>query len=311
MNPTLKLSEALSKDELRRFRKKSDLKALATLAWTWGLIIAAFAIAIVWPNPATILLGVIILAGRQLGLGIINHDCAHYAFFKSRALDEFVGHWLAGAPMNISLKAYRAYHLRHHKYAGTPDDPDIGFVSNYPVSPASLKRKFMRDLTGRTGLRDTLRKLRAFRLSRHYPWLVFHILLLGTLSALGAPWAYLMWWAAEIFVYPAIVRLRQIGEHGTAIDRSQLDPRMNTGTTIAPWWQKVLIAPNNVNYHLEHHFLASIPPYNLRQVHALLAARGFYDAHDCISHGYGDVLRRAVRRAPDGSLKVQKRDARA
>lgn len=296
MTGLMKLSDALTKEELRSLREKSNLKALATLVWNWGLIVAAFAIAIIWTNPFTILLGILILGGRQLGLGIINHDCAHHAFFKNRHVDEFVGHWLVGAPMNISLKAYRAYHLKHHKYAGTPDDPDIVFVKNYPVPPASLKRKFMRDLTGRTGFRDTMRKIRNFKLSRNYPWLGFHVLLLATLSAVGAPWAYLMWWAAELFIYPAIVRLRQIGEHGTAIDRSQLDARLNTGTTVAPFWQRVFVAPNNVNYHLEHHLLASIPPYNLSRLHRILCERGFYDETDCISRGYVDVLRRAVRR---------------
>ncbi|MCA8899012.1 MAG: fatty acid desaturase family protein [Hyphomonas sp.] len=291
----LKLSDALTKDELRDLRRKSDVRALASFVFTWGLIAGAFAMATIWPNPLTILAGIGILGGRQLALGVINHDCAHHAFFKSPKVDEFVGHYLVGAPMNISLPAYRAYHLKHHKYAGTPNDPDIVFVKDYPISKESMRRKFMRDFTGRTGVRDTLRKIRNFKLQRNWPWLTFHILLLGTLTAAGAPWAYLMWWAAELFVYPAIVRLRQIGEHGTAKDRTQLDPRLNTGTTVAPLWQRVLIAPNDVNYHLEHHMFASIPPYNLPKLHRLLASRGYYDGFECISKDYFDVIRRALR----------------
>lgn len=302
MSNALKLSDALTKDELKSLREKSDLKALASFLWTWGLIAGAFAMAIVWTNPLTILLGIIILGGRQLALGVMNHDCAHHAFFKSPKVDEFVGHYLCGAPMNTSLHAYRAYHLKHHKYAGTPDDPDIGFVKNYPVSKESLRRKFVRDLTGRTGFRDTMRKIRNFRLSNNWPWLTFHVLLLATLTLAGAPWAYLMWWAAELTLYPAIVRLRQIGEHGTAKDRSNLEPRLNTGTTVAPFWQRVFIAPNDVNYHLEHHMFASIPPYNLGRLHRILASRGYYDGYDCISHGYVDVIRRAVR--PDAPQMV-------
>lgn len=295
MSNSLKLSDVLSKAELRSLQKKSNMWALLMLSWNWFLIAVAFGVAILWTNPLTIVLGILILGGRQLGLGIINHDCAHYGFFKNKAVDDIVGHWLAGAPMNISLKAYRAYHLKHHKYAGTPDDPDTGFVKSYPVTRESLKRKFIRDFTGRTGLRDLGFKLKSFKLSRNYPWLTFHVGLLAILTAVGAPWAYLMWWAAELFVYPAIVRLRQIGEHGVALDRESLDPRLNTGTTIAPWWQKLFVAPNNVNYHLEHHYFASIPPYNLRRAHTLLSSRGFYDGYNCVALGYGDVLRKAVR----------------
>ncbi len=302
MANTLKLSDVLSKDELSALREKSDLRALASLVWTWGLIAGAFAMAIVWTNPATILFGIIILGGRQLALGVMNHDCAHHAFFRNPKVDEFVGHWLCGAPINTSLHAYRAYHLKHHKFAGTPDDPDIGFVKDYPVSKDSLRRKFFRDLTGQTGYRDTLRKIRNFKLSKNWPWLAFHGLLLGTLTLAGAPWAYLMWWAAELTIYPAVVRLRQIGEHGTAANRANLEPRLNTGTTVAPFWQRVFIAPNDVNYHLEHHMFATIPPYNLGRLHRLLASRGYYDGYACISRGYGDVIRRAVR--PDEARMV-------
>lgn len=292
---SLKLSDVLTKDELRELSKKSDIKALSSLVWTWALIAGAFAIAIVWTNPLTILFGVVLLGGRQLALGVINHDCAHHAFFKSQKVDEFVGHYIVGAPMNISLHAYRAYHLKHHKYAGTPNDPDIGFVKNYPVSKSSIQRKFMRDLSGQTGFRDTMMKIRKFKLTRNWPWLTFHVLLLATLTVVGAPWAYLMWWAAELFIFPAIVRLRQIGEHGTAPDRTSLDPRLNTGTTVAPFWQRVFLAPNDVNYHLEHHYLAAVPPYNLPKLHRLLASRGFYEGIPCIATGYGDVLKKAVR----------------
>ena len=104
-----------------------------------------------------------------------------------------------------------------------------------------------------------------------------------------------MWWAAELTVYPLVVRLRQIGEHGVATDRSDLDPRMNTGTTLPSWWERLLIAPNHVYYHVEHHQYANIPPYNLHKLHTLLVERCYYDDYDCVANGFADVLRRAVQ----------------
>ena len=295
MTEAVRLSEAVSKEELRELSTPSDVKAIASLLFNWALIVAAFAVPIIWTNPLTIFAASVFLGGRQLGLGILNHDCAHHAFVKSKAGNDFIGHWLCGAPLNISVYAYRAYHLKHHKYAGTPQDPDKIFVKNYPVSRDSLKRKLVRDVTGRTGFRDTMVKLKGFKLKKHYPWLVFHVGLLAVLTAVGAPWAYLMWWAAEIFVYPVLTRVRQIGEHGVAIDRDSLDPRDNTSTTLASWWERLFIAPNQVNYHLEHHHFAAVPGYNLPRLHRLLSSRGYYRDHDCISHGYLDVLKRAVR----------------
>ncbi len=295
MATSLKLSDCISNDELRELRRPSNWRAIFSLIFNWAVIASALAIAIIWPNPITIVLGILILGGRQLGLGILNHDCAHGAFFTRRKMNDFVGHWLCGAPLNTSLYAYREYHLKHHKYAGTKDDPDLRFVEKYPVSRASLKRKLIRDITGRTGLRDTLGKIKRFRLADNYPWLMFHVLLLAVLTIVGAPWAYLMWWAAEILVYPFIMRLRQIGEHGVASNRSSSDPRENTSTTLVSWWEALLVAPNHVNYHLEHHQFAAVPGYHLSKLHKRLAERGYYDGFDCISNGYVDVLRRAVR----------------
>jgi fatty acid desaturase len=304
MTNSLKLSDALTKEELKQLRKTSNSAALANFVWTWGLIAAAFAVAIIWTNPLTIIAGIIILGSRQLALSVLMHDCAHYAYFENEALDKFAGSWLAGGPINAPLEAYRDYHLEHHKFAGTLDDPDYILVQHFPVPQESLRRKFVRDLTGQTGVRDTLRKIKSFSLAQNYRWLVFHLALLGTLTLVGAPWAYLMWWAAEIFVYPAIMRLRQISEHGVARDRTSSDPRDNTCTTLAPWWQRVLVAPHNVNYHLEHHFLAAIPSYNLKSVHEVLKSRGFYTDFPCLSAGYGDVLRRAVRREPESDAQA-------
>ena len=300
METSQKISDFLSKEELREFSTPRNWRAFASLSLNWGVIGLSFAMAIAAPNPLTILLAIVLLGGRQLGLGVLMHDCAHLGFFKSRGVNNFVGHWLCGAPILASVHEYREYHLRHHRFAGTDEDPDIGFVKNYPVARDSLRRKLIRDLTGQTGIRDLFGfTLKRFVLAKHYPWIVFHLLLLATLTAAGAPWAYLMWVAAYLCVYPALSRIRQIGEHGVAVDRTSLDPRDNTSTTIASWWERILIAPNNVHYHLEHHQFAAVPPYNLAKVHHLLQSRGYYEGRACVATGYVDVLRRAVRADDD------------
>jgi fatty acid desaturase len=292
------ITDFLSKEELAALMRPSNARGAWTVAVNWAIIAGAFALAIAWPHPLTIVLAVLLIAGRQLGLGIVVHDCAHHALFASRTLNERVGQWLAGYPMNNSLAAYRSYHLKHHRYAGTPEDPDIGFVHAYPVTRASLRRKFLRDFTGRTGARDLLRELRQFRLARQWPWLAFHAGLFAVLAMAGGWWAYALWWVAQLFVYPAIVRLRQIGEHGVAEERGDLDPRRNTSTTVARWWEKLFVAPNHVHFHLEHHLAAGVPPYRLGAMHRLLVKRGYYDGFTCISRGYADVIRRAVRPLP-------------
>jgi fatty acid desaturase len=295
----LALTDYLTRDELMALNRRSDGRAWWAFTVNWGLIAGAFALAVAWPDPVTIVLAVLLLGGRQLGLGILVHDCAHLALFVRRGTNERIGQWLAGWPMAISLPAYRTYHLAHHRHAGTPQDPDLGFVAAYPVPIAALRRKLLRDATGRTGFRDQRMMLARMVQQRNWamlgPWLAFHAALFAVLAAAGAWWAYALWWVALLFVYPVVMRLRQIGEHGVVADRGDPDPRSNTATTLVSWWERLLIAPNHVNWHLEHHAAGGVPPYRLAQMHALLCARGFYEGYDAVSHSYRDVVRRATR----------------
>lgn len=278
-------------------RRKSNLRAVTMLSVNWLMVVFAFGLFILWPNPLNFVVAVLILGGRQLGLGILVHECAHKAFFETDQANDFVGHWLCGAVVNTSVFAYREYHLKHHRHAGTDEDPDKIFVDKYPVEHASLKRKVIRDISGQTGYRDTLHKFSQFKWSQNYPWVVSHSLMIAVLSLANAPWAYALWWAAEIFVFPLLVRLRQIGEHGVATDRSARSPRLNTGTTLVSWWERILFAPNYVNYHVEHHQFASVPCYRLPTLHQKLKEGGYFDGYDCVALGYRDVLKRSVQAA--------------
>jgi fatty acid desaturase len=54
-----------------------------------------------------------------------------------------------------------------------------------------------------------------------------------------------------------------------------------------------VFAPFGVNYHLEHHFMASVPCYKLGELRQLLRRQRALDAVPEF-HGYGAVLRHAV-----------------
>ncbi len=294
----VKLSDVLATEEIRPFTRRSDTRAAWMMAVNTAIIAGAFALPVLWLNPLTILAALLLLGGRQLGLAVIYHDASHGVFFRTRWLNDFVGHWVAGALLNTSMYAYRTYHLKHHRFAGTVDDPDMPLASQYPTSRASLKRKFVRDLTGRTGLKSITSQLKRVRPLRNAPFLTAHALLLGTLWVTGAAWTYVLWWVAHAVVYQAILRLRFISEHGVAIDRLGADARENTSTTVLSWWERLFVGPNYVNFHLEHHLSAAVPCYRLAPLHKLLASRGFFDAHNCLSYGYGEVLKKAVKRDP-------------
>src|SRR3712207_6904127 len=47
-----------------------------------------------------------------------------------------------------STVAYRRYHLAHHAHTQQAEDPDLVLSAPFPITRASYRRKFWRDITG-------------------------------------------------------------------------------------------------------------------------------------------------------------------
>ena len=125
------------------------------------------------------------------------------------------------------------------------------------------------------------------------PVAVTNAILLGVLAAAGYPALYLLWVVAWLTTYRLVTRIRSIAEHGMVPDR--LDPLRNTRTTLASGWERLLVAPNRVNFHLEHHLLMTVPHHNLPALHRLLRERRAID-ESCLTPGYVEVVRLATAR---------------
>ena len=74
-------------------------------------------------------LGIILLGTRQLGFGVLVHECGHGTLFESRRLNKTIGEWLAAAPTFNNMQAYRRGHIEHHRFAGTVEDPDLEAIT--------------------------------------------------------------------------------------------------------------------------------------------------------------------------------------
>lgn len=299
----MKPVDVLTREQLAAFTAKSDFHAWRLVAGNWLAIALILFVVARWPNPITIAVGLVLLAGRQLGLSVLMHECGHGTLFRTRWLNDWVGQWLCALPVMNDLPTYASGHLQHHRLAGTHDDPDLPNYRAYPVPRASFRRKLLRDLSGQTGIKILLYLARGeasamSREQRHgrstlIKQLFVQLVLFSILAALGVGWTYLIWVGAYLTVFMLVIRIRQVAEHAAVPDLYNPDPRLNTRTVEAPWWQRLVFAPNGVNYHLEHHFMASVPCYRLRGLHRQLKAAGVLDGVP-VFNGYGDVLRHAV-----------------
>jgi fatty acid desaturase len=300
--------QALSPDDIDSLLEMHDWKSWRSIAVNWGLVAASFTLVARWPNPLTVVVAIFVIGARQLGFAVLMHEAAHRTLFRNRRLNDWAGNWLCAYPVWGDLYPYRPYHLQHHAKTWTVDDPDLALANPFPITRASLRRKVWRDLSGKTGwkrFRATLKRdlgrsrgrvRRTFDagLEALHGVLVTNAVLLGVLTASGHPTLYLLWIAAWLTSYSLVMRIRSIAEHAMIPDpESDLG---NTRTTVARWWERLLIAPNYVNYHLEHHLLMTVPHYNLPRMHRLLRDRGALD-DACVTRGYRGVLTLAASRA--------------
>lgn len=284
-------------EEWAALSERSAWRGLMHVGACWGLIFAAGAVFVLWPNPLTYVLAIMLIGARQLGLAILMHDAAHGALHPNAKVNEWVGEWLCAAPVGARLGSYRAYHLKHHRYTEQPEDPDLALSAPFPITRASLVRKMIRDLTGQTFFKQRTAQLFGSRKpsevvnadTKHF--LIVNALLFAAVALAGYWWTYpALWLVAMATWFPLVTRLRNIAEH--ACVGTEDDPFTHARTTHANILERLLIAPYWVHYHGEHHVFMHVPCYHLPRTHALLKHKGYVERMR-IAPGYASVLRQA------------------
>lgn len=298
-----RVTDVLSREEIRALTQRSDVMGAWAVLMTWGGVALIFTLMAWvsqfawWVAVPGIVLGMVFLAGRQLSLSILVHDAAHGTLFKTKWLNSVLTDWLCAKPLWNNLAKYRAYHFIHHTRTGTTDDPDLILRDGYPTTPRSLTRKFARDLSGLIGIKfligrvlmdlglmqwtvtgevkwlprqSWLHHLKHF-VREFTPMLITNVALFMMLSAAGHAWLYLCWVGAHLTFFMVLMRIRSMAEHAACA--RNINMFENTRSVRAGWLARALVAPIGVNYHMEHHILASCPWFKLAEAHQLLKQR--------------------------------------
>lgn len=295
-----KVSSLLSREEIRHFTARSDLVGAWAIGSTWLLIAGYFSLIAwsltqpLWLAMTGAIIGVALIGGRQLALAIITHEATHKTLFKTKWANTALADWLCARPIGLDLEKYRAHHFIHHTRTGTDEDSDISLIEGLPCSRRSLIRKFARDLTGVTGAKFLLGRvlMDAERLKwtvatditwlprKHFcyhalalfrnsgPAVLTNALLFSVLFAVGHGYLYAFWVLAYLIPYPLFIRIRALAEHaGTERSTNMFK---NTRTTRAGVIARTFVAPLHVNFHIEHHAMASVPWFRLPALHQRL-----------------------------------------
>ncbi|MBX5480858.1 MAG: fatty acid desaturase family protein [Myxococcaceae bacterium] len=303
-------AQRLTREELTQLSQVSAVRTWLCIARMYAQIAATFAVACLWPHPLVIAVCFVLMARHQKALATLSHDGAHRRLFVSRKLNDYVSQICLASAVHLFADGYRRTHLRHHRKPLAPDDPDIGITGGYPITRASFFRKLLRDLFGITWVKfvrhfiaPTHRTKKQAKLEeggeKTVPMpvslgsmLAWNAIILTGVSLAGHPLYYpLLWLLPQITVLQVILRIRGIAEHaGMQPHENQELCTRTVRSRVQAWF----FAPNNINFHIEHHLYPGIPWFNLRKVHRLLEARGALPPQNVVD-SYADVLRLLIR----------------
>lgn len=268
------------RESLRRIPNVRNAISVASMyAQTVAVIVATTW----WNHPVGWLLGVLLMGRAHAQFLSLMHEAAHRLLFSKKQLNDWVGRWLIGYPAFTNTDAYRRVHMAHHRDEFGPEEPDIPLYANYPISPASFRRKLLRDVTGQTGwklLRQQFAGLGgADPLTRRSQRkiLAVQVGLLAVSIAFGSPQAYLvLWLLPHLTVWRVINRLRSVAEHG-GMQRGN-DRRVATHAIRQLPMARFYLVPYNIGFHLSHHVDSGIPFRSLPEYHRELQRAGYLTA---------------------------------
>ncbi len=292
--PSLVPSDRLPAAVVKRLGALSPWRFCLALALDVALIAAAIALSeLTFFNPLAYLVSVVVIGARLHAFGILLHDCVHYRAFRTRKLNMIAGEALAW-PLLITAAGYRSHHLTHHKYLNTLDDPD--WVRKlpqrkfrYPTGRRAILWNFLYQFSGLGVVEmfcSTRQSAEVNPVPRKIRWLRlgFYLAVLGLCAATGTLAELALYWLVPMLTsFAAIFYLRSVAEHhgNLAYDHTF----SNSRTTLPNAWERFVLMPHNVGYHLEHHLYPHVPFYRLPELHRVLMQQPLYAAKAHITRG--------------------------
>ena len=298
----------LSREELKDFMRRSDgpaFKRLAgwilLLAFTSGLITLAWNSWLIW--PAMFLQGIVLVHHFSL-----QHECVHYTVFRTRWLNDLAGQ-ICGLIIMLPHRFFRYEHCDHHTYTQiTGKDPEqipmpqtlgeyLWYLSAIPYwrtkftevarhargQLSDVEKRFIPEVEHKAVFRDA-------RLMLSFYAAVFLFM------AVTGWWGLIWYWIVPLVLGEPVMRFIRMTEHVGRPNVAQMQDNTRTNLVSAPWrflcW--------NMNYHAEHHYVASVPFHALPRLHEKLKDHVHVQSHGYLG-AHRDILSQLLSRNPTSS----------
>jgi fatty acid desaturase len=286
------LGEAISRQQMREFHKKSPVRHFAVAARQFGILALASWGLIHFENPLVWLPLAFVQGFTIFNFTVLLHEVVHYTIFdrKHPVVHRILG-FLYAVPSGISASQFTRWHLDHHAELGSDDDDP----KRAHLSPKVNKRWYK--LLYCTPVLFPIYFRAARRESSTYPEPLQHTIgwerkvsLLAHLSALALLWYVFGFYAAlrtsiipVFFIFPIAFTLNRLGQH---YDIDPDDPA-KWGTLMRGHWFWDFAFLNS-NYHLEHHYFPGVPFYRLPALQRALIP--YYEKKGMRWQSYGRLV---------------------
>jgi fatty acid desaturase len=212
---------------------------------------------------------------------------------------------LVGIPALVSVTSYRSVHWPHHNYTRSERDPDE--FTNAIRHPGLRRAAFFFWLVlGGVIYLGAHVPINAVRLARgrdkllvvleYATVVIVFSVAIGALAAANRMDIFVHGWAYPAVAAGMLLNVRGVAEH--MLTRGD-DVFSSTRTVLSN--APVRFFMNNLNFHLEHHLVPSVPWYNLPRLHALLR-EDLAAAVAPVTRSYVLLLLGAIRRGGVGVL---------
>jgi fatty acid desaturase len=285
--------------------KIDPLRSVAAITWEWAAIVASIVLYDSILHPLFYPLLVMWIGARQHALAVLVHEGTHYLLFRNRRLNAVVSELLLAWPLFITTRAYRGSHFAHHRHVNTEKDPDLMRKQNseweFPKTWRALAILLLKDAVGLNTYQQLLEaadlsdpKEQQSRRFEPYGWarVLYYAVVLAGVTYFRVWPLFLLFWIVPLLTWlKMILRIRSIAEH-FGIENDHVYTRSRT--TLPSRFERLFVAPRNINFHLDHHLYPSVPFFRLPRLHMLLMADPAFEGKAHVTSTYWGVLRECV-----------------
>lgn len=217
-------------------------------------------------------LALFLIGSRIYALALIGHEGVHQLIFDNKKMNIIFARYFCYFPCLISYTFYSRLHLLHHRFLGTPQDPDLYLYKIWKSKKQWFFTNVVALLTGKAtiafceyfnGFAQLLKNKYFFRGETDYIQMsIFWIIASTLLSFFGAWKLFFLYWFLPLQCWlPWLQLVNELHHSGTRLMPIVKARNLEFKRLLDP-----IFFPLNINLHQTHHEDASIPFYQLRQV---------------------------------------------